>query len=197
MIRNIIFDGSGVITDEKPKETTLRWSKRFGITSDKIWDVVYVQNYDLAYVGKLTAQEYYKKSVAELSMNISYDEFARDYIADCSVRPEMIILLKKLAKNYPLYLLSNQTPINTGYLHPILDPFFKAIFFSNEVKMHKPSLQIYELLIKKTNINPRETIFIDDRELNLLPAEKLGMKTYKFNSTDSLLEMLQKFGIKW
>ena len=41
----------------------------------------------------------------------------------------------------------------------------------------KPSLDPYKILIKKFNINPTESIFIEDIAINLEPAKKLGMKT--------------------
>lgn len=195
-IQNVIFDGSGVITDERPHVTCKKWSIRFGIPEEKLFEVIFDKNYDLAYIGKLTSREYFEKSVHELGMNIPYEQFAKEYVGDCLARPEMLKLVKKLKNRYSLYLLSNQTPINTDYLHPLLDPLFKKIFFSNEVKMHKPSLDIYELLIKETEIDPSQSLFIDDRKSNLLPASKFGIHTLLFTDYHSMLEKLRSFGIQ-
>ena len=41
----------------------------------------------------------------------------------------------------------------------------------------KPSMEPYKLLIKKFNIDPKETVFIEDIAKNLEPAKKIGMKT--------------------
>ena len=41
----------------------------------------------------------------------------------------------------------------------------------------KPHLDPYKKLIEKFNINPEETVFIEDIAKNLEPAKKLGMKT--------------------
>jgi putative hydrolase of the HAD superfamily len=43
--------------------------------------------------------------------------------------------------------------------------------------MRKPELKIYRLTLKKLKVKPEECIFIDDKEKNLKPAKKLGIKT--------------------
>ena len=43
--------------------------------------------------------------------------------------------------------------------------------------MPKPSMEPYEKLVKKFNIIPEETVFIEDIAKNLESAKKLGMKT--------------------
>ena len=41
----------------------------------------------------------------------------------------------------------------------------------------KPQLEPFKKMIKKFNINPKETVFIEDIAKNLEPAKKLGIKT--------------------
>ena len=41
----------------------------------------------------------------------------------------------------------------------------------------KPAVEPYKLLVKKFDINPEETVFIEDIAKNLEPAKKIGMKT--------------------
>lgn len=55
---------------------------------------------------------------------------------------------------------------------------------SGDVNYRKPSSDIYNELIKKLNVNPADCVFIDDREKNLLPAMKMGMKVIKFLRED-------------
>jgi len=189
-IKSIVFDGSGVITDERPKETTKKWSERYNIPFDKIWEIVYLKNYYLARDGKLGAQQYYRQSINELRMTIRYKEFVKDYIADRAVRSEMLKILKELYKKISLYLLSNQTEINTIYLRPIIAKYFKMAFFSNEIKMHKPDPEIYEYFFKKTKIYPTTSLFIDDKDAPLTQAKKFNMNVYKFISVEDLKSKL-------
>ena len=45
-------------------------------------------------------------------------------------------------------------------------------------------LSTHNVVIKKLNVNPANCVFIDDREKNLLPAMKMGMKVIKFLRED-------------
>ncbi|OGK62091.1 hypothetical protein A2334_04495 [Candidatus Roizmanbacteria bacterium RIFOXYB2_FULL_38_10] len=191
-ITSIIFDGSGVITDEQPRKTARMWSEKYNIPYNDIWQTVYKDNYNLARDGILDAKEYYKKSVNTLGVKISYEEFVHDYIADCAVRPEMITILQALSKKVPLYLFSNQTEINTIYLRPLLEQYFKHIIFSNEVRMHKPDKNIYELLLKHIGTNKESALYIDDRSEQLEAAKKYGISTYLFLSVSKLKDHLSK-----
>lgn len=192
---SLIFDGSGVITDEFPRKTAEMWSKKYMIPFNAIWQTIYLDNYYLARDGKLDAHEYYKKSVVKLNMNISYDEFLHDYIADNTVRPEMITILKTLSQKIPLYLFSNQTEINTTYLRPIVGQYFKYMFFSNEVKIHKPNKQSFNLLINNMQTNPKDSLYIDDRKEPLEVAKAYSIPTYHFVSVPEFKKELIRQGL--
>jgi HAD superfamily hydrolase (TIGR01509 family) len=194
-VTSLIFDGSGVITDEFPRKTAEMWSKKYTIPFDAIWQTIYLDNYYLARDGKLDAHEYYKKSVEKLNMEINYEEFFKDYITDNSVRPEMLEILKILSQKIPLYLFSNQTGINTKYLRPLLKPYFKYMFFSNEVKMHKPDKQSLDLLIKNMQTNPKDSLYIDDREEPLGVAKAYSIPTYHFISVPEFKKELIRQGL--
>ena len=43
--------------------------------------------------------------------------------------------------------------------------------------MAKPELKLFELVLQKEKLLPEETLFIDDSELNLEAASKLGINT--------------------
>jgi putative hydrolase of the HAD superfamily len=64
------------------------------------------------------------------------------------------------------------------------------------VGLRKPESGIYRLAIEITQINPEECCFIDDRELNLECAAKLGMRTIQMQSLDQLREELGKLGVR-
>ena len=53
--------------------------------------------------------------------------------------------------------------------------------------MVKPDERIYRLLTERFGIDLTESVFIDDRQINIDAAEKLGMKGILFRSYDELL----------
>jgi HAD superfamily hydrolase (TIGR01509 family) len=60
----------------------------------------------------------------------------------------------------------------------------------------KPDAEIYKILVDRYDLNPEETLFIDDRKSNIEAAQNAGICGYHFNahnpesSCDELRRML-------
>tara|TARA_Y100001970_G_scaffold291467_1_gene428698 strand:+ start:1113 stop:1709 length:597 start_codon:yes stop_codon:yes gene_type:complete len=93
---------------------------------------------------------------------------------------ESVKILKKLKdKNYECYVLSNwsaETFEGMTIDYPFLQ-IFDGLLISGEDKLMKPDSAIYELAKKRFNLNPEETIFIDDKLENIAAAQKMNFKT--------------------
>ncbi|MCG8605808.1 HAD family phosphatase [bacterium] len=108
-------------------------------------------------------------------------------LVPASLRPmqETIELIKRLKRNgHRLYCLSNMHLASIAYLeeHCSFWPFFDGVVISSYVKLIKPEKAIYEHLLKKYQLTPEHTIFIDDVTENLAAAETFGIRTIKFIS---------------
>jgi FMN phosphatase YigB (HAD superfamily) len=66
------------------------------------------------------------------------------------------------------------------------------IFVSCKMKMKKPDTKIYEEALKKLGRKPEETIFVDDRETNLVSPQKLGMNVILFKEQASFINEIFK-----
>jgi putative hydrolase of the HAD superfamily len=177
----IILDGSGVLTDEDAKATSRELSRQYGIDEQTIYDSVFETNYHLAYRGGLDNDTYYKNVVAETGLPLTYAEFVRAFLSHSLVRPGMEDMLRNLRKSgYRLGIISNQTPINTDYLHPILDPLVDIGIYSPEIWLSKPDPAIYRLMQEKLACDPAAVVFFDDRETNLVPAREIGWTCFLY-----------------
>lgn len=65
------------------------------------------------------------------------------------------------------------------------------ISFKEKVK--KPDREIYERLINKYKLNPKKCVFIDDRQENLVEAEKLGINTILFKNYEDTCNKIREF----
>lgn len=102
-------------------------------------------------------------------------------------------ILKEIqAKGIPVYGLTNWG-VDT---FPIVFKQFEflrslnGIVVSGDEKQVKPHPEIYQILIKKYQINPESCIFIDDNYMNIETAKKLGFKTILFVSPESFRQDL-------
>lgn len=93
-------------------------------------------------------------------------------------------------KGYHLYLLSNN---NDACWQDILNHYdmsvFEEVFLSHVLHLVKPQPEFFEYVQNKLQLNPHQTIFVDDLEANRLAAEKaVGWLTAA--SLDALKVML-------
>jgi 2-haloacid dehalogenase len=100
-------------------------------------------------------------------------------------------------KKYKLYALTNWSaetfPVALRRFEFL--QWFDGRLVSGEERMRKPFVEIYELLLKKFNIDPETAVYIDDNERNLPAPRELGIHTILFKSAPQLEEELKKLEI--
>ena len=69
---------------------------------------------------------------------------------------------------------------------------FDCITFSAEVGLIKPDAAIYEHTLRGLGVAPSETLFVDDREINIQAAREIGIHSVKFQSTAQLRKELEE-----
>ena len=58
--------------------------------------------------------------------------------------------------------------------------------YSFEECTKKPDKEIFDILIKRYNLNKDETIFFDDSEKNVKAGKEYGIKSYVFESFERI-----------
>ncbi|MEC9451270.1 MAG: HAD family hydrolase [Chloroflexota bacterium] len=130
-------------------------------------------------------------------LNIKQDDLIKNQIGDildnCFLKyppqlfPKSIELLKLLSKEYKLCLTSN-TGITSPktyykYLEMIgIKNLFDKIYLSNEIKVAKPSIKIFKLILNDFSLNPENIIHIGDNIFtDIFGAKKAGFKAIYVN----------------
>jgi 2-haloacid dehalogenase len=107
-----------------------------------------------------------------------------------------VAILEKLHRDgLPLYALTNWSAETIGWSRqsfPFLS-LFKDIVVSGVEKVMKPDRAIYEILLKRTELDPHSAIYIDDRPENLTPAAALGFTTIHFTTPEALAAELGRY----
>jgi len=93
-------------------------------------------------------------------------------------------------------LLSNIHPAMIAYLRENFDWLQQFDFktFSAEVRLIKPDPAIYEHTLRGLAATPQETLFVDDREVNVRAARELGIHALRFQSVEQLRRDLEEMG---
>lgn len=99
--------------------------------------------------------------------------------------------LKESGK-YKIYALTNWSAETFPLAQERFDflNWFDGVVVSGAEKMRKPAPEFYQILLDRYNVNPQESLFIDDNYRNILAAEKMGINCIHFTSPEKLREEL-------
>ena len=108
-------------------------------------------------------------------------------------------IFRQLKQNekYKFYALTNWS----AELFPIaLERYDFLLWFdgrvvSGEEKMRKPFPEFYHVLLQRYNLQPAETLFIDDNLRNVKAAEAIGINCIHYVSPEHLKKELQQLGM--
>lgn len=101
-------------------------------------------------------------------------------------------------KGYHVYILSNYATYTLEKTEEELT-FLKYVdgaVFSCQVKQIKPEPDIYQTLIKRYDLDPQKSVFLDDRKENCEAARKQGIHAIQFESFKQAAAELEKLGVK-
>ena len=199
-VENIIFDVGNVLMEYGWEP----YLKSFGFSEEKyekIADAVFRSKvWNEQDRGLLPEEEYvnqyvalapeYEKEIREVMEHTPECMSVYDY-ADTWVK-----YLKE--KGYHLYVLSNYGSymLNKNREQMSFLKYMDGVVFSCEVKQVKPEQEIYKTILKKYNLKPEKTVFIDDRKDNCEGAEKAGIRAIQFKSFKQAAAELEKLGVK-
>jgi glucose-1-phosphatase len=110
-------------------------------------------------------------------------------------------LLKKLKSKYRTFLLSNTNEIHikayaeylfTRYGFRNLESFFEKEYLSYQIGMRKPDKEIFEYVLKENNLNPSETLFIDDSPQHIEGAAVTGIHAVWLAPGKTILDLFDE-----
>ncbi len=195
-IKGIIFDFGGPILKYEKWDSVLKnHVEEFGHDPEAVLELVN-SYYASAFVGKYNSISEYCEAenisppfdIAKLQTMMS--------LADrgMSIDSQMVNLIKSYKEIYKLALLSNFDSSLDIYLKQFnLSDVFDVVVNSSVIKVSKPHQQAYVHTLSSMELEPYETVFIDDFATNVDAARELGINgiIYKdFQQTKNALEEL-------
>jgi putative hydrolase of the HAD superfamily len=188
-IKNIIFDFGGVICNIDPGLTKKAFIN-LGLTNfDIVASITKTSGlFENLEIGTITP-EYFRSQLRQFFTNPvtdrQLDEAWNALLLD--MPEERIRLLEKLRPNYRIFLLSNSNEIHylkyvetfrNQFGYPDFNALFEKAYFSFGVGLKKPSAGIFRHVLEKSNLEPSETLFIDDTLVHVEGAENVGIHAY-------------------
>ena len=177
MIKEIIFDMGGVLVDLDIEDCKKVFKETLGYNDiDQIIDACHQKGiYGDLEEGTLSAEEF-RSIVLAGSRPGSVPEMVDEAMSHIlvGIQPYKVQMLKKLAQEYDIYMLSNNNAICLPYSRAMfadagipLEDIFKKCFFSFEMKALKPSAAFYKEVVEQIGLPAEEMFFIDDSQRNV------------------------------
>lgn len=199
-IKNIIFDLGGVLIDWNPDyvfkevfkdDEKLAWFYREICTMD--WN----ENQDAGYPLKKATEE-------RIALFPQYEDWIRmyygrweemlgesiqgtvDLLKQCVDSPalKVVALTNWSAETFPIALKK------FDFLQ-----WFEGIVVSGEEMNRKPFPDIYQTTLKRFDLKPEQSLFIDDNKRNIEAAKALGIHCIHFSSPQQLEKELKKLNV--
>jgi putative hydrolase of the HAD superfamily len=150
--------------------------------------------------GRLGLDGYVRKAVFHRSRSFSPEDFKSFMFAQSQPLGETLDWLRTLAATgkYRLFTLNNESRELHEYRVGTfgLDAVFQAFLTSCYLGQVKPDEDIYLNALGITGCGKHRAIFIDDRALNVEPAEALGLIAVQFQGLDQLRASLKDYGVE-
>lgn len=200
-ITNIIFDWGGVITELDFEGMNTAFSE-LGISDfhayfSKHGLKDFFRKFELGQISPET----FRAEIGKLcEKGTTAAQIDKAWNTILSITPSSRIdILKQLKEKYNLYLLSNTNEIHTKYYNAKLlqecntnhFKLFRKVYYSNELGLRKPGVDIFRYILKDSELVPEECLFIDDTELNIDPAAELGIRSYHLGAGSDIAELFK------
>lgn len=198
-IQNIIFDFGGVVLNID-YQLTIDAFKEIGMDNfeQAYSQAAQIHLFDDLETGKISPDEFRDglRNVSEKELSDEKINFAWNKII-LDLPRRRVDLLKIIKAKYNTFLLSNTNIIHYDiyikdlqkYGYKSFNDIFKKAYFSFEMGMRKPDLEIFEYVINEQKLIPEQTLFFDDSVQHIESAKKLGIMTYHLGKNEDITSL--------
>lgn len=192
-IDTIVFDFGGVLVDWNPRhlyktllddEEQIEWFLK-NICTDE-WNLEQDRGRSLKEATEILKEKFPEHQTLIEAYYGRWEEMLKGEIA------ETVEILHELKKKFKVYGLTNWSaetfPValkRFGFLQ-----VFDGIVVSGDEKLIKPDKEIFHVLLKRYNLLPEHSLFIDDNIKNIEAAASIGFHTIHFKSAEDLKHKL-------
>lgn len=201
MIKNLVFDFGNVLINLDFKKTKEGLSSLLNLDLENDYPANVLKNMLELEVGALKAESFLWRLQAMTKGKANPAKIEDAWNAMLLDIPDTRLEnLLKYRENYKVFLLSNTNIIHIRHVIKYLkedhginnfeEKYFDKVYYSHELRMRKPDLDIFEFVLADANIIPGETLFIDDVIENTLAAAQLGIKVHHHDPSEDIFNIL-------
>lgn len=187
-IKNILFDLGGVFLDINYQLTEQAFIDLgiadFGQRFNQQFSNTLFEDLETGKIDPETFYEAFRKETGTDLSNKAIENAWNALLLDFP--PERLEWLEMVGKKYPVYLFSNTNIIHYQCFMKMFEnkfegksfnDYFLKAYYSHEIGLRKPYPYSYTKIMELEQLNPSETLFIDDTLKNIEGAKSAGLQT--------------------
>ena len=194
-LKALIFDAFDTLLTDGCRESGDRLAKEKGLSN---WNELrlqlpsWMEHWEKFWLGEIDEEGMTRRITLDLNRG-TIKRFFNNWERFTKADKKMVDLLGELRKKKDLKLgmlanapsklvvpLKKEIPLN----------FFDVVLVSCEEGMMKPDQRIFELMAKKLEVKKEECLFIDDSQMDVQAAKKIGMKAIQFKGYQDIRKEL-------
>ena len=190
--------GNVLLTNGWDRNMRQNASKVFGIDNDDV-DERHHLIYSLYEEGRISLDEYIDRVFLYKKRSFSRKEFKDFMLSQSKPLPYMFKFMRALKKSYGLRIIAvsnegrelNEHRIRTFGLDRLIDVFVSSSY----LHIRKPDERIYRIALDISGVSPGQAVYIDDREIFIEVAVRLGIHSILHSSYESTRRKLGDMGL--
>lgn len=201
-IKTIIFDLGGVIINLYVEKTISAFAQLSRLSEKEVEEAYLSADVFKQYEkGLISDDEFRQKLQVQFNLKATNEEIDKAWNAMLGEIPnDRIESIKSLKQNYKCIVLSNTNAIHESAFHKILSnsfsyqhlsDLFHEVYFSHDLNQRKPDQEIYQNVLSLSQTEATEALFMDDGQINLDSASKLGIHTLQIPRNGGFMTLLE------
>ena len=197
-IEVILFDLGGVLVEVTGASEMFKWMKN-NLSIDELWKAWLSSSAVRSFeIGRSTAEQFADELIDEMDLSVGRNEFIHAFIQwPRRLYPGVTRLIERLNQDYTLACLSNSNELHWPILinEMGIDKMFSKHFISHLTGKLKPDPESFEHVLCNLNCDASATLFLDDNEINVKSAQKVGLIAKRVRGIVEVKEYLKNIGI--
>jgi putative hydrolase of the HAD superfamily len=200
-LRAVVFDYGMVLTGPPEPKAHSELVRITGLTSDRL-DHFYWADRHAFDEGKLNGLAYWRKVTGDAGLALDDEAIEALSLWDArmwTTQNDAMLAWQPMLKQRGILtaILSNMgdTVLANMQRELLWLDRFDVQVWSYQLRMAKPDLAIYEYVLKQLGTRPDETLFLDDKQVNIDAANAVGMRAVLFTDVDHLRADLMAMGL--
>lgn len=197
MINTIIFDFGDIFVNLN-KQASVDAFKKLGLDGP---NEELIELNDQFEKGKIS-ESHFLGGFTKYCPNASIDDIRDAWnlvIGDFPL--ERLEFLQMLCGKYRMFLLTNTDSTHIAHFEELVGPSFagdfyrcfEKVYYSYEMGMRKPDVEVFNYIIRKHDLSPKRTLFIDDKKENTDAARQAGLQIWNLQpGEEDVIHLFEK-----